>query len=49
MQGYKLHTLDTISLADFIDLYLGDDSKAVAEGNAPQDKRREAAMSIKLD
>ena len=49
MQGFKLHTLDTISLADFIDLYLGDDSKAVAEGNAPEDKRREAAMSIKLD
>lgn len=49
MQGYKLHTLDTISLADFIDLYLGDDTKTVAEGNPPQEKIAEAATAIKLD
>lgn len=49
MQGYRLHTLDTISLADFIDLYLGDESKAVVEGNAPSEKIAEAATAIKLD
>ena len=49
MQGYRLHTLDTISLADFIDLYLGDESKAVAEGSAPSEKIAEAATAIKLD
>ena len=46
---YKLHTLETIVLDDFIDLYLGDDSKAVAEGKAPEKETAEAAERIRMD
>ena len=46
---YRLHTLDTIVLNDFIDLYLGEDTKAVAEGEAPDREVREAAERMRMD
>lgn len=49
MQGCKFHTLDTIILADFIELYLGDDSKAVAEGEATEAEIRNAARKISAE
>lgn len=42
----KLHTLDTIRLADFISLFLGDHGKAVAEGDATQQEIEDAARRM---
>ena len=42
----RLHTLDTIRLADFIDLFLGDVTKAVAEGKPTDDEVRQAAQAM---
>lgn len=42
----RLHTLDTIRLADFIDLFLGDVTKAVAEGKPTDEEVREAAQAM---
>ena len=41
-----LHTLDTIRLADFISLFLGDHGKAVAEGDATQQEIEDAARRM---
>jgi len=41
-----LHTLDTIRLADFISLFLGDHGKAVAEGEATQQEVEDAARRM---
>lgn len=42
----RLHTLDTIRLADFISLFLGDHGKAVAEGEATQQEIEDAARRM---
>lgn len=42
----RLHTLDTIRLADFIDLFLGDVTKAVAEGKPTDEEVRQAAQAM---
>lgn len=42
----RLHTLDTIRLADFISLFLGDHGKAVAEGEATQQEVEDAARAM---
>lgn len=42
----KLHTLDTIRLADFISLFLGDHGKAVADGEATQQEIEDAARRM---
>lgn len=42
----RLHTLDTIRLADFISLFLGDHGKAVAEGEATQQETEDAARRM---
>lgn len=42
----RLHTLDTIRLADFISLFLGDHGKAVAEGEATQQEVEDAARTM---
>lgn len=42
----RLHTLDTIRLADFIDLFLGDVTKAVAEGKPTDEEVRQAAQTM---
>lgn len=43
----RLHTLDTIRLADFISLFLGDHGKAVAEGEATQQEIEDAARRMR--
>lgn len=42
----RLHTLDTIRLADFISLFIGDNGKAVAEGEATQQETEDAARRM---
>lgn len=42
----RLHTLDTIRLADFISLFLGDHGKAVADGEATQQEIEDAARRM---
>lgn len=42
----RLHTLDTIRLADFISLFLDDHGKAVAEGEATQQEIEDAARRM---
>lgn len=42
----RLRTLDTIRLADFISLFLGDHGKAVDEGEATQQETEDAARKM---
>lgn len=42
----KLHTLDTIRLARFIDLWLGDVDAVVAEGEATDEQKQRAALDL---
>lgn len=42
----RLHTLDTIRLADFIDLFLGDVTKAVTEGSPTDEEIAQAAQTM---
>lgn len=42
----RLHTLDTIRLVDFVSLFLGDVTKAVAEGKPTDAEIRQAAQTM---
>lgn len=46
MQDYKIHTLETITLADFLCVYLGEPHKAIREGNATDEQAAEAAIEL---
>lgn len=46
MQGYRLHTLESIKLADFIELFMGDASRVLSEGDCDERTKAQAAARL---